>query len=179
LVLSTLHTNDCPSSLARLLDMGVEHYLLASALNGIVAQRLARTVCPNCRTSYYPSPAALEQAGWTQNRPRAFQRGEGCRHCHDSGVRGRKGIYEVMEIDDGLRALIHARAAEGDIRDYLEEHGDYLDLRSEGLRLVEAGDSTLEEVLRVTHMETRGEIRAEQAKRQERASARETANVTM
>jgi type II secretory ATPase GspE/PulE/Tfp pilus assembly ATPase PilB-like protein len=119
MVLSTLHTNDCPSSVTRLMDMGVEHYLVASALNGIVAQRLARTVCPSCKTSYYPPPAVLAQAGWTDSRPRAFQRGEGCLQCHDSGFRGRTGIYEVMEMDDELRSMLHCRATESEIRKYL------------------------------------------------------------
>jgi type IV pilus assembly protein PilB len=160
LVLSTLHTNDCPGSLTRLMDMGVEHYLVASALNGIVAQRLARTVCPNCKTSYYPPPAVLAQAGWTDARPRAFQRGEGCQQCHDSGFRGRLGIYEVMEIDDEIRGLIHNRAAEQSVRKCLRAKG-HLDLRQEGLRVVEDGRSTLEEVLRVTHLETQASIRAE------------------
>ncbi|HOB76321.1 MAG TPA: ATPase, T2SS/T4P/T4SS family [Phycisphaerae bacterium] len=163
LVLSTLHTNDCPSSLTRLIDMGVEPYLVASAVNGIVAQRLARTICPSCKTSYYPSPAALADAGWGDSRPRAFQRGEGCRQCHESGFRGRLGIYEVMEIDDQIRAFIHARASEQEIRKYLASIG-HLDLRQEGLRMVEAGLSPLEEVLRVTHLEQQASIRAEMKK---------------
>ncbi|MEP0844092.1 MAG: Flp pilus assembly complex ATPase component TadA [Phycisphaerae bacterium] len=164
LVLSTLHTNDCPSSLTRLIDMGVEPYLVASAVNGIVAQRLARTICPSCKTSYYPAPAVLADAGWADNKPRAFQRGEGCRQCHESGFRGRLGIYEVMEIDEQIRTFIHARASEQEIRKYLATIG-HLDLRQEGLRLVEEGLSPLEEVLRVTHMETQSVIRAEQKRR--------------
>ena len=162
LVLSTLHTNDCPSSLTRLMDMGIEHYLVASAVNGIVAQRLARTVCPSCKTTYYPPPSVLAQAGWTDTRPRAFQKGEGCKQCHDSGFRGRLGIYEVMEIDDHVRTLIHARASEQEIRKYLASIG-HTDLRREGLLVVEKGESMLEEVLRVTHLETKASIRAEQA----------------
>ncbi len=160
LVLSTLHTNDCPSSLTRLMDMGIEHYLVASAVNGIVAQRLARTICPSCKTTYYPAPPVLAQAGWSDTRPRAFQRGEGCRQCHDSGFRGRKGIYEVMEIDDEIRSLIDARASEQEIRKYLAGKS-HPDLRQEGLLIVEEGMSTLEEVLRVTHLEQKASIRAE------------------
>jgi type IV pilus assembly protein PilB len=163
MVLSTLHTNDCPSSLTRLMDMGIEHYLVASALNGIVAQRLARTVCPSCKTSYYPPPSVLAQAGWSDTRPRAFQRGEGCLQCHDSGFRGRTGIYEVMEIDDSIREMIHLRSTESDIRKYLRAKG-HQDLRQEGLRVVEEGRSTLEEVLRVTHLETKASIRAEKGR---------------
>lgn len=162
MVLSTLHTNDCPSSLTRLMDMGVEHFLVASALSGIIAQRLARTICSHCRTSYYPPPAVLAQAGWTDMRPRAFQRGEGCRQCHDSGFRGRTGIYEMMEVDDTLRGLIQEGTAEQEVRRHLKQTG-HEDLRQEGLHLVEDGKSTLEEVLRVTHMETRSAIRAERS----------------
>jgi type IV pilus assembly protein PilB len=164
MVLSTLHTNDCPSSVTRLMDMGVEHYLVASALNGIIAQRLARTICPSCKTSYYPPPTVLAQAGWTDARPRAFSRGEGCLQCHDSGFRGRTGIYEVMEMDDELRSMLHVKETEQEIRRYLRIKG-HEDLRQEGLRVVEEGKSTLEEVLRVTHMETKARIRAEGSRR--------------
>ena len=160
MVLSTLHTNDCPSTLTRLFDMGIQHYLVASALNGVVAQRLARTICPSCKTTYYPPPAVLADAGLDASRPRAFKRGEGCRQCHESGFRGRTGIYEVMEIDEDLRRLIHLQTSEYEIRQHLLAKG-HEDLRREGLRVVEAGKSTLEEVLRVTHIETTSSIRAE------------------
>jgi type IV pilus assembly protein PilB len=160
LVLSTIHTNDCPSTLTRLIDMGVEHYLVASALNGILAQRLTRSICPHCRTSYYPAPTAIAQAGWSHRRPRAYLRGEGCRQCHESGFRGRMGIYEVMPVDDHIRKMIQNRSSEQRIRDYLIKI-DHWDLRREGLRLVDEEISTLEEVLRVTHMEQQNEIRAE------------------
>ncbi|MHC4441814.1 MAG: GspE/PulE family protein [Planctomycetota bacterium] len=161
MVLSTLHTNDCPSSLTRIIDMGVEPYLVASALNGIVAQRLARTICPSCKTSYYPAETTLAEAGWSDKKARAFQRGNGCRQCHESGFRGRTGIYEVMEVDDELRSLIQNGANEQEMRRYLISK-NHQDLRQEGLRIVEGGNSTLEEVLRVTHIETKSSIRAEQ-----------------
>jgi type IV pilus assembly protein PilB len=170
LVLSTLHTNDSPGALARLHDMGVEPYLVASALNGVVAQRLARTICPNCRTSYFPPPSALAQAGWEKSGPRAFQKGEGCRQCHDSGFRGRMGVYEVIEVDDGLRDLIHNERDEQEIKRYLRR-GGWRSLREQGLHLVESGLSTLEEVLRVTHTDTKDEIRAEQSSSRDRAAA--------
>ena len=160
MVLSTLHTNDCPSTLTRLLDMGIQNYLVASALNGVVAQRLARTICSSCKTTYYPPPAVLSQAGLDSSQARAFKKGEGCRQCHESGFRGRTGIYEVMEIDEGLRNLIHVQASEKEFRDYMARLG-HEDLRQEGLRVAEAGLSTLEEVLRVTYMETMTAIRAE------------------
>jgi len=160
LVLSTLHTNDSPGAIARLRDMNVEPYLIASCLNGVLAQRLARTICPHCRTTYFPSPAALAQAGWERIGPRAFQKGQGCHQCHDSGFKGRLGVYEILEVDDGLRDLIHHQRDEQDIKRYLRSHG-WRSLREEGLYLVETGRSTLEEVLRVTHTDTQEEIRAE------------------
>jgi len=161
LVLSTLHTNDCPSSVTRLIDMGIEPYLVASALNGILAQRLARMICPSCKTSYYPPTTVLAEAGWSEKKARVFQRGEGCRQCHESGFRGRTGIYEVMEIDDELRTLVQNGADEQKMRGYLSGT-KHLNLRDEGLLVVEEGKSTLEEVLRVTHIETKDSIRAEQ-----------------
>lgn len=161
MVLSTLHTNDCPATLTRLFDMGVERYLVASALNGVVAQRLARIVCPSCRTTYYPSPGVLAEADLDPSKPQAFKKGEGCRQCHESGFRGRTGIYEVMEIDQKIRQLIQGRASELDIRRHLIDQ-DHEDLRRAGLRIAEAGISTLEEVLSVTHIQTIASIRAEE-----------------
>ncbi|HSW47085.1 MAG TPA: ATPase, T2SS/T4P/T4SS family [Phycisphaerae bacterium] len=161
LVLSTLHTNDSPGAITRLTDMGVEPYLIASCLNGVVAQRLARTICPHCRTSYFPSPTALAQAGWEKMGPRAFQKGGGCRQCHDSGFKGRLGVYEVIEVDDSLRDMIHHQKDEQSIKTCLRRNG-WRSLREEGLYLVETGRSTLEEVLRVTHTDTEEQIRAEE-----------------
>ncbi|MBN1488382.1 MAG: type II/IV secretion system protein, partial [Phycisphaerae bacterium] len=161
LVLSTLHTKDCVGAIARLTDMGIEPYLLASALNGAVAQRLARTICPKCRTTYMPDRTALAAAGWAEEGPRVFYRGAGCAECHDSGFRGRAGIYEVVEMDEALYGLIHECADEATIKDHLIQKQAFRSLRDEGLALVETGRSTLEEVLRVTHMETQEQVRAE------------------
>jgi type IV pilus assembly protein PilB len=160
LVLSTVHTKDCVGALARLTDMGVEPYLLASALNGVVAQRLARTVCSSCRTTYMPDRALLAQAGWDRQGPHVFYRGEGCKKCHDSGFQGRIGIYEVVEMTDELYKLVHDVADESAIKRHLLSQG-FLPLREQGLALVESGKSTLEEVLRVTHMESHETVRAE------------------
>jgi type IV pilus assembly protein PilB len=161
LVLSTLHTKSCIGTLARLTDMGVEPYLLASALNGVVAQRLARTICPDCRTTYMPDRQLLKTAGWSEGGPRVFYRGAGCKKCHDSGYKGRMGIYEVLEMDDRLYSLVYHGADEEKIRKYAAEEHGFRSLRDEGLMLVEAGRSTLEEVLRVTHLETEETVRAE------------------
>ncbi|MBP9027151.1 MAG: Flp pilus assembly complex ATPase component TadA [Phycisphaerae bacterium] len=162
LVLSTLHTNSAPGAFVRLADMGIERYLLASAFNGVVAQRLARTICPHCRTSYFPSEAALADAGWLGQTQRAFSKGEGCKQCHDSGFRGRAGIYEILEVTEAVRSCIHSAEDEEQIKAVVRQHG-WRPLREEGLLLVEQGRSTLEEVLRVTHAETEARTRAEMA----------------
>ncbi|MEP0847553.1 MAG: Flp pilus assembly complex ATPase component TadA [Phycisphaerae bacterium] len=160
LVLSTLHTNNAPGAFVRLADMGIEPYLLASAFNGVIAQRLARTICPHCRTSYYPSDAALADAGWLGDSTRVFYRGEGCKQCHDSGFRGRTGIFEILEVTEDLRPSLNRLSDEEALRRACREHG-WLPLRDEGLRLVESGRSTLEEVLRVTLAESESSTRAE------------------
>jgi len=152
LVLSTLHTNDCPGGIMRLADMGIEPYLIASSTLGFIAQRLARKICPSCRTSYYPAPDLLASVGWGHRTNELFQKGEGCRECHNTGFRGRAGIYEVMVIDAELKRLINNRASESDIRVYLAETG-WRTLREKALDIVERGESTLEEVLRVTRAE--------------------------
>jgi len=162
LVLSTLHTNSAPGAFVRLADMGIERYLLASAFNGVVAQRLARTICPHCRTSYFPSEAALADAGWLGQTQRVFSKGEGCKQCHDSGFRGRAGIYEILEVTEAVRSCIHSAEDEEQIKAVVRQHG-WRPLREEGLLLVEQGRSTLEEVLRVTHAETEARTRAEMA----------------
>ena len=153
LVLSTLHTNDCPGAVMRLLDMGIEPYLISSALLGFVAQRLARTICSSCRTSYYPPPDLLRSVGWEHRTSELFQRGEGCRECNNTGFRGRIGIYEVMLMDHELKRLTHAGTTETDIRTYLAQTG-WRTLRDKALDLVERGQSTIEEVLRVTKSES-------------------------
>ncbi len=154
LVLATLHTNDAPSTVARLRDMDIEPYLLASAMTGVVAQRLARTICPACETTYFPSDEALADAelrrdgpGGVGNKP--FRKGLGCERCHDSGFKGRMGIYEVLEVTATLRRLIAADSPTHVIR---EAHaaGGGKTLREEGVLVALAGKTSLEEVLRVT-----------------------------
>jgi len=150
LVLATLHTNDAPSAVARLLDMNIEPYLLASALHGVVAQRLARTVCPSCATKYYPSEVVLADAGLTDKAGKTFRRGTGCQQCHNSGFQGRLGVYELLEVTPEIRGMIHASAAAHELREQHRKQGG-LTLRDEGVLLALAGKTALEEVLRVTH----------------------------
>jgi type IV pilus assembly protein PilB len=150
LVLATLHTNDAPATVARLLDMGVEPYLLSGALVGVVAQRLARTLCPACETKYFPAEAELADAELSDKVGRAFKKGAGCPKCHDTGFKGRLGIYEVMEVEGEVRRLIHRSAPTHEIRAALRK-GGVMTLREEGVQLALAGTTSLDEVLRVTH----------------------------
>jgi general secretion pathway protein E len=136
LVFATLHTNDAVSAVNRLVDMGVEPFLLASSLIGVVAQRLVRRLCAECRR-----PVAHE--GKTVYSP------QGCAACNQTGYRGRTGIYEMLAVDDGLRRLIHARTSEQQLRDYAAAHG-MRPLRQDGERWVAQGVTSLEELARVT-----------------------------
>ena len=156
LVLATLHTNDAPGTISRLLDMGIESYLLSSALNGVVAQRLARTVCPSCVTTYSPSDNVLGDAGLLNKSGKIFRKGVGCSECHNSGLRGRAGIYSVMEVTPLLRRLIHRAAPIHELRDELRKQG-VLSLREEGILLALDGKSSLEEILTVTHSQDTSE----------------------
>ncbi|POB00671.1 type II secretion system protein GspE [Chromobacterium sinusclupearum] len=141
LVLATLHTNDAASAVTRLTDMGVEPFLLASSLLGVMAQRLVRRVCPQCKA---PHPVPLE------DDPTAVHyRPVGCPACGGSGYKGRYGIYELMLVDDTMQRLIHDRASEQRLRDHAARHG-MRSLRDDGLRWVKAGETSLEEILRVT-----------------------------
>ena len=152
LVLATLHTNDAPGAVARLIDMNVEPYLLSSALNGVVAQRLARTICPNCETKYYPEPDTLRDAHLDSKSGQVFRKGSGCAKCHDSGFAGRLGVYEVMEVTPSMRRVIHRGGGSHELRDEMKRNGN-LSLREEGVLIAIAGKSSLEEVIGITHTE--------------------------
>ncbi|MCG8507861.1 MAG: Flp pilus assembly complex ATPase component TadA, partial [Rhodospirillales bacterium] len=121
LVLATLHTNDAPGAVARLLDMGIEPYLLSSAIQGVVAQRLARTICPHCATKYYPSEHVLADAGLEEHTGRVFRKGSGCQQCHNTGFAGRMGIYQVMDITPVVRKMVHRSAATHELREKMRE----------------------------------------------------------
>ena len=149
LVLATLHTNDAAAAIARLRDMNIEPYLISGVLNGVVAQRLARTICPNCATQYYPTEDVLEEACLTHMSGRAFRKGSGCPQCHDTGFKGRLGIYEVMEVSGDLRRMIHQPAATQELREQWRREGG-LTLREEGTIAAVEGKTSLEEILRIT-----------------------------
>jgi len=167
-VLATLHTNDAPGAVYRLLDMGIEPYLLSGVLNGVVAQRLARTVCPQCAAKYVPADRVLADAGLADRPTTVFRKGRGCAACHNSGFRGRAGIYSLMEISTSVREMIHHEAPSHELRAFLHSQGQ-LSLREEGVLLALAGKTPLEEVLSVTHSEEMGEA---QAKAHDAATAR-------
>jgi type IV pilus assembly protein PilB len=151
LVFTTLHTNDAPSAVARLIDMGVEPFLIASSLEGILAQRLVRRICPGCRTPYEPSEAVLRQIGLSIHEvgDKNFYYGSGCAECNNTGYKGRKGIYELLDITEPIRELITARAPSVVIRQKAIELG-MSTLRADGLRSIFNGETTIEEVLKYT-----------------------------
>ena len=147
LVLATLHTNDAPGAVTRLVDMGIEPYLLASTLNGVLAQRLVRKLCPECRVPYEPDTA--ERSIFGRSVPDRLYRAAGCGACNFTGYKGRTGIYELLSVDEDLRKLIHDTAAERELRAHGVRQG-MLRLREDGLRWVREGVTSLDEVLRVT-----------------------------
>ena len=151
--------------MARLLDMGIESYLLSTALNGAVAQRLARTICPHCETKYYPAEHVLKDAHIPDKTGKAFRKGAGCNVCHNSGFQGRMGIYEVMEVTPAVRRMIHHGAPSHELREKAQQEDGMLSLRQEGVKIALDGRSSLEEVLRVTASEDEVFDRLEEAER--------------
>jgi type IV pilus assembly protein PilB len=150
LVFSTLHTNDAPSAIPRLIDMGVKPYMVASSVQAIMAQRLIRTVCTNCKEPYDCPEPMLRAIGLSPDDIEGitFYHGTGCNRCNDTGFYGRLGIFELMEMNVELRNLTFAKAATGEIRDKARSYG-MLTLREDGLRKVIQGVTTVEEVVRV------------------------------
>jgi general secretion pathway protein E len=155
LVFSTLHTNDAPSAPTRLVDMGVEPYLVASSLEAVLAQRLVRLICPHCKEQIPETEAAPLRAQIGPDAPAVLYRGRGCRECLGTGYRGRTGIFEFMLVGDEVRELILRRAPSGEVREAAMRHG-MRTLRMDGLRHVAMGRTTLDEVLRVTKDERLG-----------------------
>jgi general secretion pathway protein E len=149
LVLSTLHTNDAPSAIARLQDMGAEPYLIASVLNCVLAQRLVRRVCATCRAPYEPEARDLLAIGVADATGVELFRGKGCEDCRGTGYRGRIGIYELFVITEDARGLILSKRPSGEIRRHAIERG-MVTLRDDGWAKARAGITTVEEILRVT-----------------------------
>jgi type IV pilus assembly protein PilB len=151
LVFTTLHTNDAPGAVTRLIDMGVEPFLISSTLEAVLGQRLLRSICPNCRATYQASDDLLAQLELSRRDIGAknFYYGKGCETCNQTGYKGRKGIYELMRITDPLRELINERAPTVVLKQKAIELG-MVTLRQDGLRSIFAGDTTIEEVLKYT-----------------------------
>lgn len=150
LVLSTLHTNDAPSAIARLTDLGVQPYLIESTLIGVIAQRLMRKICQHCQEKYRPLPEEWEALGLTP-RPLELKRGIGCVHCRTTGYVGRTGIYEIMGLDDTIRAVMRQQAGASAIQRVAQQAGMQT-LRESARRKVLEGVTTIEEMVRVTSL---------------------------
>lgn len=151
LVLSTLHTNDSPGAVTRLVDMGVEPFLISSTLVAVIGQRLVRKVCTQCRTPFEPTENQLALLNLSPHDigEKTFYYGRGCSNCHDTGYRGRKGIFELLVITDAVRTLINERAPTVVLRQKAIEQG-MIPLRDDGLRSIFDGDTTIEEVVKYT-----------------------------
>jgi type IV pilus assembly protein PilB len=151
LVLSTLHTNDSPGAVTRLVDMGVEPFLISSTLVAVIGQRLVRTICKGCRTPFEPTENQLSLLNLSPHDigEKTFYYGRGCSSCNDTGYRGRKGIFELLVITDALRSLINERAPTVVLRQKAIELG-MIPLRDDGLRSIFEGDTTIEEIVKYT-----------------------------
>ncbi|WP_333784197.1 GspE/PulE family protein [Thermocrinis sp.] len=150
LVLSTLHTNDAPSAIARLADLGIEPFLIASSLEGVIAQRLVRKICPNCKVSYRPSEEELRELGLSGEY--TFYKGVGCDECMGAGYRGRTGLFEVLELDQELKQFILRTQDANAIRRLAKERG-FKDMLEDGVRKVLMGITTSEELIRAIKVE--------------------------
>ncbi|MBR4157987.1 MAG: Flp pilus assembly complex ATPase component TadA [Oscillospiraceae bacterium] len=153
-VLSTIHTNDAVGTIERLEDIGVEPYLVSSALKGIISQRLVRRICPHCRKPYTPSQEELDDLGLGAEKDLQLYRGEGCPECFNSGYRGRIAVFEILRVTHEVREMISARRSRGEIESKLKEKGSgFVSLRENALRLMREGITSSEEVLRVVNEE--------------------------
>jgi type IV pilus assembly protein PilB len=151
MVLSTLHTNDAPSTISRLMNMGIEPFLVASSVNLICAQRLVRRLCANCKSQHAQPPQSLIEVGFSSEDAHAVVPFEprGCEKCNNTGYKGRVGLYEVMEISEQLRELVLVGASALELRRKALEEG-MITLRMSGLHKVKAGLTSVEEVVRET-----------------------------
>ncbi len=153
LVFSTLHTNDAPGATTRMIDMGIEPYLVSSSLEMVAAQRLVRLICAKCKEAAPDSDVSKLAAEFGDDVPDVIYRGHGCRNCQGTGYRGRQGVFEMMPVTDELRALVLDRASSREIRKVAIRQG-MNSLRGDGWRLIREGRTTPEEVLRITKDET-------------------------
>jgi len=154
LVFTTLHTNDAPSSVARLLDLGVEPFLLTATVEGIIAQRLVRKICQKCKTEFEPNEKQLTELKLTPDdiKGKKFYYGRGCNNCNGTGYKGRTGIFEIMVFNDEIRELIMKQASTGILRSAGQKAGMRL-LRENGLAVIYDGITTIDEIVKETIME--------------------------
>ena len=148
LVLSTLHTNTAVGAVTRLQDMGVEPFLLSSSVIALMAQRLIRLLCPHCKEAYQAGESELALLDMKGQSGVELFHAKGCSHCKNSGYRGRTGIYELIEIDDQLRLMMHEQVGEQEMLEHARENSS--SILDDGCRRILAGETTIEEVLRVT-----------------------------
>jgi type IV pilus assembly protein PilB len=149
LVLSTLHTNDAPSSVLRLIDMGIEPYMVASSMVGVIAQRLIRNICSNCKTEYLASDEAMNVLGLTEERPLLY-RGRGCPMCNNTGYRGRHGVYELITVTKRHKEMINNRCSEEELRNYSIASG-MVALRENVVKRVLDGETTVDELIHIAY----------------------------
>jgi type IV pilus assembly protein PilB len=149
-VLSTIHTNDAVGTIERLKDIGVETYLIASALRSVISQRLVRRICPKCKKSYEASEDEVKMLGLEPHMKYTFYKGEGCADCFNTGYRGRIGVFEILEVTPKIQRLIIDNAGRSAIEDALKET-DFTTLRENGIELVKQGITTVEEIQRVIY----------------------------
>jgi len=150
LVLSTIHTNDALSTIDRLMDIGVEPYLISSALNGIISQRLVRRICPNCRQEYAPPQEELLDIGLREGDDRHFYRGAGCPACFGTGYRGRTAVFEILTLSHAVRMAINRNSRREELEQIVRQEGRFVTLAENVRRLVLEGTTTIEEARRVT-----------------------------
>ena len=146
--LTTVHTNDAASAFMRLVDMGVEPYMVASAVKGVIAQRLVKLICPYCKQEY--APDAFELDFWEGERPQHFYTGEGCPRCNYTGYMGRTSIHEIITVNPPLRELILAHAPAQTIKEAARQEGTWF-LKDSLMELVRQGKTTLKELIRTTY----------------------------
>jgi type IV pilus assembly protein PilB len=154
LVLSTLHTNDAPEAITRLVDIGVEPYLISSSVIGVLAQRLVRTICPDCKIPCPVDPKIMSDLGEDVSKSKehlTLYRGKGCKNCKQSGYRGRMGIFELLLVNEEIKKLISERASTQVIREVAKKMAGLVPLRRDGLKKVLEGITTLDEVDRVAY----------------------------
>jgi type IV pilus assembly protein PilB len=152
LVFSTLHTNDAAGTLTRLVDMGIEPFLTASAVASVVAQRLIRTICPRCKAGFQPAKEVLEKVGLDPGKPYQFFQGKGCKNCRSTGYKGRMGIFEILPVDSRIQELILKKASTAEVKQAALQAG-MKTLRDDGIQKVLEGKTTVDEVMRVTQLD--------------------------